>query len=131
MKLWMSAEFEGDIDDQIRVASNHVEDEINKAIESKSYPVELKGWDCIIILMKDDPDFNEVIKYSKKKQDMDFRLKIDFEDFANATPLGQQQLIYQMLDHSLDLLVEKGVSSDGIKNLREDVLKVAEKNNWV
>ena len=131
MKLWMSAEFEGGLGDQIRASRNFVEDEINKEIESKSYGVELKGWDCIIILMRDDPNFDEVIKYSKKKQDMDFRLKIDFDDFSKTTALGQQKLIYQMLDRSLDLLIEQGVSSEGINVLRSDVIKVAEKNNWV
>ena len=127
----MSAEFEGGIGDQLREARNNVENEINKVIETKSYDIELKGWDCIIILMKKDPDFNEVVKYSKKKQDMDFRLKIDFEKFSNSTPHEQQQLIYQMLDRSLDLLIEKGVASDGINTLRKDVAEVAKKSNWI
>lgn len=127
----MSAEFEGDIDDQIRIASNSVEDEINKKIESKSYDIALKSWDCIIILMKDDPNFDEVIKYSRKKQDMDFRLKVDYDDFLEASALEQQSLIFNMLNRSLDLLIKKGLPENKVNELRGDVLEIAKINRWV
>jgi hypothetical protein len=130
MKLWMSAEFSGDIGDGLRLARNFVEDEINTVIEAKDYDIELDGWDCIAIIMESDSDFEEVIKYSIKKRDMDFRLRICFENFANADALGQQRLIYQMLLRSLDLLIEKGVNVSGINALRADVEGIAKKFAW-
>ena len=131
MKLWMSAEYEGDIDTELRESSNFVEEEINRVIESKSYPIELESLDCIMIIMQDDPNFDEVIKYSKKKRDMDFRLKIDYEKFVSASNEGRQKLIYEMLNRSLELLLSKGVSEKGIGMLRDDLTRLALNNNWV
>jgi len=121
MEIWIGAEFEGDIDDQLMDAQNFVEDEINLCINGKSYDIELDGWDCIAIVMGDDPFHDEVVKYSKKKRDMDFRLKINFDAFVKSDALGQQKLFFQMLQRSLDLLIEKGANESGVKALRADV----------
>ena len=72
MELWMSAEYSGDIDDQLREASNFVEDEINKIIKSKEYDIELDSWDRRAIHMEDNA-YDENIKNTKKKRDMDYR----------------------------------------------------------
>lgn len=130
MKLWISAEYSGDIDDQIRISSNFVEDEINSQIEQKSYDIELDSWDCIAIVMEDDSDYEEITKYSKKRRDMDFRLRLDFDEFVNSSSLGQQKLIYQMLLRSLDLLLEKGANGAGVHAIKKDVELVARKNGW-
>ena len=131
MKLWMSSEFSGEIGGDLRAARNLVEDEINAVIEAKDYDFELDGWDCIAVIMEDNSDFDEIVKYSKKKRDMDFRLHISFENFAFANALGQQKLIYQMLLRSLDLLIENGANVSGINALRVDVDGVAQKCAWL
>ncbi|WP_227429337.1 hypothetical protein [Psychrobacter sp. I-STPA6b] len=51
MKLWMSAEYSGDIGHEMRTARNFVEDEINSIIDGKNYDIDLKGWDCIAIYL--------------------------------------------------------------------------------
>ena len=56
MKLWMSAEYSGNISDELRVSQNFVEDEINSIIDGKDYDIDLKSWDCIAVLMKDKVD---------------------------------------------------------------------------
>ena len=126
----MSAEFSGDIEESLRLASNLVEDKINAVIEAKDYDIELESWDCIAIIMKDESDFTEVVKYSKKKRDMDFRLRVRFEDFIDTDELGRQSLLYQMLQRSLDLLIEKGANTSGISVLRADVERTANENAW-
>ncbi len=132
MELWMSTECDINISDKEHIARNHVEDTINEAIGDKDYAIELKKWRCIIILMKeDDPNFTERYQYSKKKKDMDFRLKIDYKTFDETDDVGRQKLIYQMLERSLDILISKGLSQSGIDSLRADVRKVAKENAWV
>ncbi|MCG8612680.1 MAG: Imm44 family immunity protein [Pseudomonadales bacterium] len=131
MKLWIGSEYEEDIGDQLREARNFVEEDINKTIEDKTYEIELDDWDCIAIIMNDDPFHDEVIKYSKKKRDMDFRLKINFDEFRSADSLGRQKLIYQMLLRSLNLLLEKGANEAGVNALVQDVSVVANKNGWM
>jgi len=130
MKLWIGSEFEGDIDQALREARNSVVDCINEVIEKNSYDIELDDWDCIAIIMEDDPFHDEVIKYRPKKRNMDFRLRIGFSDFSNADTLGQQKLFFQMLQRSLDLLAENGANASGINELRNDVERVARKNSW-
>lgn len=134
MKLWMSAEISGGIGEPVRHALNFVEDEINLFIDGKDYDIELDKWRCIAILMKDKVDqerYCEVIKYSSKTKKMDFKLQIDYPDFANGDAKRQQQLIYEMLMRSLDLLLEKGLNKAGIESLRRDTQSVALKNGWI
>ena len=134
MKLWMSSEYSGDIGYEMRTARNFVEDEINSIIDGKDYDIGLKSWDCIAVLMKDKVDqerYCEVIKYSSKTKDMDFRLQIDYPEFVNGDAKRQQQLIYEMLMRSLDLLIEKGLNEAGIESLRQDTQSVALKNGWI
>jgi len=134
MKLWMSAEYSGDIGHEMRTARNFVEDEINAKIADKNYDIELDKWRCIAILMKHKADqerYCEVIKYSFKTKKMDFKLQIDYPEFVNGDAKRQQRLIYNMLMQSLDLLIEKGLNEAGIKSLRQDTQGVALKNGWI
>ena len=134
MKLWMSAEISGGIGEPVRHALNFVEDEINLFIDGKDYDIDLDKWRCIAILMKDKVDqerYCEVIKYSSKTKKMDFKLQIDYPDFANGDAKRQQQLIYEMLMRSLDLLLKKGINEAGIESLRRDTQSVALKNGWI
>ncbi|PID47404.1 MAG: hypothetical protein CR967_04190 [Proteobacteria bacterium] len=132
MKLWMSAECDIDIGDKELFPRNHVEDTINAKIQNKYYELELVQWNCIIILMKDDDtNFNERTIYWKKKKDMDFRLKINYKEFDETDDLGRQKLIYQMLERSLDILLKKGLSKQGIEDLRTDVREIAIANSWI
>tara|TARA_R100001369_G_scaffold2082_3_gene6553 strand:+ start:157 stop:570 length:414 start_codon:yes stop_codon:yes gene_type:complete len=134
MKLWMSAEINGGIGEPVPHALNFVEDEINLFIDGKDYDIDLDKWRCIAILMKDKVDqerYCEVIKYSSKTKNMDFKLQIDYPDFANGDAKRQQQLIYEMLMRSLDLLIEKGLNEAGIESLRQDTQSVALKHGWI
>ena len=62
---------------------------------------------------------------------MDFKLQIDYPEFVNGDAKRQQQLIYEMLMRSLDLLIEKGLNEAGIESLRQDTQSVALKNGWI
>lgn len=130
MELWVGAEFSGDIDNEMRIARNFVVDKINESISTRNYDLDLDSWDCIAIIMEED-DYEEVIKYSKKKREIDFRLKINHQEFSNSSPIKQQTLFYRLILRTLDLLVEKGLSKDGINQLRSDTNIVAENNGWV
>lgn len=129
MKLWISGEIEGPIDEAFRDARKKMEQTINAVIEDKTYGLPLDGWDCIAILRKDN-NFEEITKYSKKKQDMDFRLKVDYDKFLSGTQLQREKLFFNMLERSLALLKEKGLPADGIDQLHLDLKRVAAENGW-
>ena len=71
MKLWIGAETQEDVIDRFRVVRKELELTINKKIEDKTYDIEIEGWDVIVIL-RDDFDFKEIFKLSKKRRTMDF-----------------------------------------------------------
>jgi stress-induced morphogen len=129
MKLWISGEIEAAVGDAFRHAMNSVENTINATIESKNYNLPLDGWDCIAIL-RDDEDFEEVTKYSQKKKDMDFRLKVDYQQFKAGPQLQREKLIYQMLERSLSILKDKGLPSEGLDELQSDIKRVASEHGW-
>ena len=134
MKLWMSGEVVQNVLEPFRLAMLYVRDQINAKIDDKDYDIDLDKWRCIAILMKDKVDqerYCEIIKYSSKTKKMDFKLQIDYPEFVNGDAKRQQQLIYEMLMRSLDLLIEKGLNEAGIESLRQDTQSVALKNGWI
>ena len=134
MKLWISGEVVQNVLEPFRLAMLYVRDQINTKIDDKDYDIDLDKWRCIAILMKDKVDqerYCEVIKYSSKTKKMDFKLQIDYSEFVNGDAKRQQQLIYEMLMRSLDLLIEKGLNEAGIESLRQDTQSVALKHGWI
>lgn len=124
MKLWIGGEVEAELADVFRMARNSVEKKINNIIERQRYEVPFKSWDCIAII-RNDEDFAEVHKFSRKKRDMDFRLKIDFRLFKEGDESTREQLLFQMLLRSLALLSEKGVHEPDLDRLRKCVMEIA------
>ncbi|MDO5651416.1 MAG: Imm44 family immunity protein [Moraxella sp.] len=134
MKLFIGAEFAGFDHKDLRDSRNTLEKIINSKIEPKEYDLALKSWDIIIILMDNEDRrqrYKEISKYSKTKQDMDFRVQLDYDLFKNGDVLTRQRLIYQALVSSLDFLEEKGLSKSDLDGLRQDVHTVAVENGWV
>lgn len=130
MKLWVGGEISAEVADSFRLARETVEKAINEVIANKSYDVELNAWDCIAIL-RDDDAFKEIVKYSPKKKEVDFRLKISFEKFRAASGIQRETLIFEMLVRSLELMKEKGVKGQGLEGLIEDVRTVGSTRGWL
>jgi hypothetical protein len=130
MKLWIGGEIQTDIGNAFREARNKVEKTINSVIDNKDYDLEFNSWDVIVIL-RDDDNFKEITKYSKKKKDMDFRLRLNHKDFADATQGRQEAMIVELLLRSLKILKEKGSSENGVMDLRTDVLTIAKEHDWI
>lgn len=62
---------------------------------------------------------------------MDFKLQIDYDEFVDSNDKRRQQIIYEMLMRSLDLLIQKGLNETGIESLRQDTQSVALKHGWI
>lgn len=127
MKLWIGGEIQADIADSFRMARKTVEGLINNSLDQKKYALNLKAWDCIAVI-KDDSDFDEIVKYSPKKKEMDFRLKINYQEFKEGSNKIREKLIFNMLQRSLKLLKEKGFTDEEIDPLIIDVEQVGNKN---
>lgn len=129
MKLWIGGEIQAEVADSFRMARLSVEKTINENLENKNYDILLTDWDCIAIL-RDDDDFAERTTYSKKKKDMDFRLKIDYSAFTKSDSKQQESLIFQMLQRSISILKQKEVGF-GIDQLIADVSDIGKTRDWI
>nr|WP_174506092.1 Imm44 family immunity protein [Acinetobacter sp. Marseille-Q1620] len=144
MDFWMSMELSKDVltEEDILVlggTQNEISREMVQELEKREYNIPLDKWRCITIMMG-DRGFSERVMYSFKKREMDFRLKIDHVPFLAANKQGKQQLIFEMLMRSLDLLEEKfkkvrpKLDSDvysELNRLREDAQEIAKKQGWI
>jgi len=144
MKIWLSAALNSEVlneeqTSQESKARNAVEDVLNGQLQNKFYDIPINKWKCISILMGSD-SFDEQIYYSPKRQNMDFRLRIDLTSFKATDDLGRKKLIFSMLLRSLDLLkikIEKvrpkhdaKVFSE-LERLKVDVLNIAKEESWI
>ena len=138
MQVWMSSESSKEVLNeeqltQLNVARNYVENLLNHKLEHKSYDIPLDSWDCITVMMG-PRGFEERVMYSFKKKSMDFRLKINYEEFKCTDDLGRQKLIFEMMLRSLDLLkikfekvrpkLDQKVYEE-LDRLKKDVLDIA------
>jgi hypothetical protein len=126
MILWMSAEVYAELADDLAILRNSIVKQINEHLKEIEYENEdLKCWDIIITLRNDDV-FKEIIKYRKKKKDTDFHLKMDYVAFKNGDTQQRRNLIYDMLVRSLDILEEKGITD--LEPVREIINKSRDEN---
>lgn len=111
MQVWLSSESSKEVLNeeqltQLRLARNYVENILKNRLEHETYDIPLNSWDCITIMMG-PIGFEERVMYSFKQKTMDFRLKINHEEFNLTDDLGRQKLIFEMMLRSLDLLKMK------------------------
>jgi hypothetical protein len=104
MKLWIGGELEASVADAFRTARISVETAINNLIEGIDAS-EANDWDVIAIL-RDEEVYGERVRFSKK-DGMDLRLKIPFNEFLQASPDIQKTLIIDMLLRSLEIIGTK------------------------
>ena len=111
MILWMSSEAHISVAEELRLISNAIEKHINNYLKETGYENEkLKEWD-IIITLRNDNIFDEIINYRPKKKDTEFHLKIDYNAFKNGTQEERANLILELLIRSLTILEEKGIGN--------------------
>lgn len=128
MKLWLSAETESSVYEDLRHARNSLEDELASFLESKQYEIELDSLNCIIILRNDDV-FEEITRYSAKKRDMDFRLAIDFNEFTNSDFNQRKSLILETVIRAVDILsAKKSINKEAVQALRNDIINFGNRN---
>ena len=121
MELWIGGEIDSVVGDDFRKARNSLEDRINAFLSTRNYNLPFNGWDVICIL-RNDNEFDEIHKYSKKNNDMDFRLSVNYSTFLEGDALKKEKLIFDTLLRSLEILKDKGISEKELDVLKQDLL---------
>jgi hypothetical protein len=130
MKLWIGAETQAEVTESFRSIRTEVERAVNAAIASFKSDIGVDSWDCVVIL-REDVHLPEVIKFSKARRDMDFRLQLDYQTFFKSDELGRKQLLFALLLRSLMLLKHKTGLAAEFDQLTALVRAVGERHGWM
>jgi hypothetical protein len=132
MKLWTSSEAMADIDEPLRLASKDVECVLNSSISTREYGPGVTQWDLIYIIMdEDDPNYNEVHRYKKKKHSIEFRLKVDHSAFKRGDSKTQRKLLASSVLRSIRIAETMYIDDFDCKRFLLDVEQTLEKNSWM
>ncbi len=129
MKFWMSGEVQSDVGDVHRESRKIIETAVNKGISEKSYGSGLKLWAYLAVILdsKTDPYYPEVKKYSKRKKEVEFRLKIDHQKFLKGGPETHLRLLSESVLRSLELMREMRIKDLDLDKLTADVTQCLSK----
>jgi hypothetical protein len=133
MKLWMSAEISGDCYEPYSEIRKTIENTFNQSLSENDYGQSVESWDYIVILLPPDSAkyYEEIKKYHKSDKSLEFRLKIDNEQFKNSNKATQMKLVCESLLRSLDMPIVKTLLFFNYEQLREDFTKLCEDQNWL
>ncbi|KAA1154714.1 hypothetical protein EU510_00960 [Pseudoalteromonas sp. FUC4] len=130
MRIWIGGEIESSIEDDFRKARSKVEKSINENIEQNTYNIPVESWDCIAIV-RDDEQLEELFAYDSRNNDMDFRLRVDYQRFLVGNSNEQEQQVFEICLRSLRKLQEFIGSSTDLSNLIKDVSKIGKLHGWL
>ena len=103
MLLWMSAEQMHECFENMQI-QREIKPKINELIKNCTLG-DYKEWAVItIILNENGPDYKEIIRRSLKNKELEFRLKIDYNEFMNSDYNHKKKLVLELLICSLDLM---------------------------
>lgn len=104
MKLWMSAEEMEECGEENRIIRNEIEPRINELIKDCVLGDYVEWAVITIILNENAPNYKEIIRRSLKNKELEFRLKIDYNEFMKSDPKQKKRLVLEVLFRSLDLM---------------------------
>jgi len=125
MKLWISAELDGDVAEKHQAARKAVLDAVNQRLKNHKFSSPWKSWDFISIIMSERDFYEEIAKKSKKDKSLEFRLKIDHGKFLKASQKQANKLLVDALGRSVDKMAKMEVSEEDIEFLRTTLAQVA------
>jgi hypothetical protein len=104
MKLWMSAEEMEECGKENSIIRNEIEPRINELIKHCKLGNYVEWAVITIILNEKCPNYKEIIRRSLKNNELEFRLKIDYNEFMKSDYNHKKKLVLEVLLHSLDLM---------------------------
>ncbi len=105
MKYWMSAEQMSECYENMDII-REIEPRINELIKDCTLG-DYVEWAVIdIILNERGPNYKEIVRRSLKRMELEFRLKIDYDDFMKADYNLKKRYVLEVLLRSLDLMAK-------------------------
>ena len=83
---------------------NEIVPRINEVIKDCTLGNYVEWAVITIILNEKGPNYKEIIRRSLKNNELEFRLKIDYNEFMKSDYNHKKKLVLEVLLHSLDLM---------------------------
>ncbi|HZF10935.1 MAG TPA: Imm44 family immunity protein [Thermoanaerobaculia bacterium] len=129
MKLWMTGEIQQTVYDAYRAVRHDIETAWNAELAATSYGAEVETWAYLAILGAPG-GYPELWQYRPHDGTLEFRLRVPFETFRSAPPLGQSKLIGASLCRSVELMPEVAPEGFQWQVLQDDFLTFLERHGW-
>lgn len=126
MELWMSSEQMHECFENMQI-QREIKPKINELIKNCTLGDYVEWAVITIILNENGPDYNEIIRRSLKNKELEFRLKIDYNEFMNSDYNHKKKLVLELLMRSLDLMEKwkdiKKEERESIKSIIQEEFK--------
>ena len=126
MELWMSSEQMHECFENMQI-QREIKPKINELIKDCTLG-DYKEWAVItIILNEKGPNYKEIVRRSLKNRELEFRLKIDYNEFMKSDYNHKKKLVLELLMRSLDLMEKwkdiKKEERESIKSIIQEEFK--------
>lgn len=126
MELWMSSEQMHECFENMQI-QREIKPKINELIKNCTLGDYVEWAVITIILNENGPDYKEIIRRSLKNKELEFRLKIDYNEFMNSDYNHKKKLVLELLMRSLDLMEKwkdiKKEERESIKSIIQEEFK--------
>lgn len=126
MELWMSSEQMHECFENMQI-QREIKPKINELIKNCTLGDYVEWVVITIILNENGPDYKEIIRRSLKNKELEFRLKIDYNEFMNSDYNHKKKLVLELLMRSLDLMEKwkdiKKEERESIKSIIQEEFK--------
>ncbi|SUP85800.1 Imm44 family immunity protein [Yersinia wautersii] len=110
MNLWISGEIDENVSVFHRETRQFIEKEINEKLENINFSHDYEKWALVAMINKDVDWAGEVVKRHIKRKVLEFRLKIDHNEFLNGNFSQRANLFLDALQRSIDKMEDLGIS---------------------
>lgn len=126
MLLWMSSEQMHECFENMQI-QREIKPKINELIKNCTLGDYVEWAVITIILNENGPDYKEIIRRSLKNKELEFRLKIDYNEFMSYDYNHKKKLVLELLMRSLDLMEKwkdiKKEERESIKSIIQEEFK--------
>jgi len=132
MKIWMSSEEQLDVGDEYRIVRQKIESEVNQHLELIKLSTKAKKWVFIAIIMQyEDSDYPEVKKWDSRRGVLEFRLKINYYEFKNASFSERMNLVVNALLRTVEYMPKFGVTYEDCEKLKAILLPLQNESTTI
>lgn len=136
MRFFITAETYKTVGEKLRLAINQVESKIKGLVSEKNYGNGVSYWGYIAICcpkeLYEKGFFKEIKKYTKKKTEVELRLRVDYDLMVKANGNECLNLLCYSILQGIEIAEnELKIEDFDFETFREDIMILFKKQGWL